>query len=112
MESLIAAVYIDGGYDAALNFCIRYFEKLVEDVQNLQKEFNVKSDLQNYTQTQFQILPEYRVLEEKGPGHKKKYTIGVYICGKEVAVSSGFSKKQAEIKAAKKAMEKIEKNEI
>ena len=109
VESLIAAIYLDGGYESALNFCRRYFQKLVEDADHLKDEFNYKSSLQNYTQTNFHILPEYRVIEEKGPGHKKKYTIGVYIDNKKYAISSGFSKKQADRKAARKALEKISK---
>ena len=63
----------------------------------------------NLTQTNYHMLPEYRVLEEKGPEHKKKYTIGVYIDGKEIAIGSGFSKKQAERKAARKALDKLKK---
>ena len=98
VESLIGAIYLDGGYEPALNFCRRYFQKLVEDAENLQEEFNYKSNLQNYTQTHFHVLPEYRVIDEKGPEHKKKYTVGVFINNKEVAIGSGFSKKQAERK--------------
>jgi len=109
VESLIAAIYIDGGYDAALNFCKRYFQKLVEEVEHMQQQFNFKSNLQNYTQTNYHVLPEYRVLEEKGPEHKKKYTIGVYVNNEEIAIGSGFSKKQAERKAARKALEKFSK---
>ncbi|MBN1521403.1 MAG: ribonuclease III [Candidatus Aureabacteria bacterium] len=110
VESLIASIYIDGGYEPAINFCRRYFQKLIDDVEQLQEEFNYKSNLQNFTQTNYHVLPEYRILEEKGPEHRKKYTVAVYVNGEEVAVGRGFSKKQAERKAARKALEKYKKD--
>ncbi len=109
VESLLAAIYLDGGYEAALHFCERYFKKLVEDVVNLKEDFNYKSDLQNLTQAEFHILPEYKVLDVKGPDHRKKYTVAVFVGEKKISIGSGFSKKQAENKAARKALEKLRK---
>ena len=109
VESLLAAIYLDGGYEPALRFCKRYFQKIVEDVVNLKEDFNYKSSLQTFTQVEYHLLPQYKVLDEKGPDHRKKYTVAVYIGSKRVAIGSGFSKKQAENKAARKALERLKK---
>jgi len=66
-----------------------------------------KSLLQEHTQSELQALPQYRVLEEDGPDHQKKFIVGVYINGEKLGEGKGSRKKSAENEAARLALDHL-----
>lgn len=107
-EALIAVIFIDQGFKKANSFVTKYLFKdrlnnLIED--NLY--FSSKSRLQEYVQNKHKTIPVYKVLEEKGPEHKRFFRVGAYIREKKIAEGTGASKKKAEEKAARKVLEKM-----
>jgi ribonuclease-3 len=107
-EALIAAIYLDGGIDAASNFLLRELAEAIEAGQ--QPDFHgedFKSALQERLQSLGKPLPEYRVVNEEGPDHRKVFHVHVVVAGDIVATATGRAKKEAEQEAAKKALEKI-----
>ena len=71
LESTIAAIYIDGGFDAASSFILRIFNSLIERADAEQAQGNYKSLLQQHSQEQSNITPVYVLLDEKGPDFSK-----------------------------------------
>jgi len=101
-EAVIAAIYIDSGFDAAKKFILQYL--------SLQKRVIIndsKSKLQELLQSKFQTLPEYKVLSESGPDHEKLFEIGVFHKKKLLGKGNGRCKKDAEQAAAKKALKTL-----
>lgn len=108
-ESVIGAVYLDGGYDAAKKFVNRTVTSRLDGVIRQGLHVDAKSLLQEKVQASLKVTPVYRVLSSEGPDHKKVFTIGVYFGDKLVAQGSGPSKQDGEVEAARKALEVIEK---
>jgi len=106
IESLIGAIYLDQGFEAASNFIHRFvLEHLPEILENRSYK-DAKSELQEIVQEKLKVTPTYRVLEENGPAHKRVFRIGVFFGDKFVAEGEGSSKQEAEIEAAKVALKK------
>jgi ribonuclease-3 len=103
-ESLIAAIYIDGGYNNARKVVITLCSDKLDSVISENKFIDGKTELQKLTQRKYEQLPEYVVLEEKGPEHDKLFLVEVRIDNKPIAKGRGKSKKKAEQEAAKKAL--------
>jgi ribonuclease-3 len=107
-EALIAAIYLDGGIDAARGFIKREFSTLVADARrNGIGGQDYKSGLQELVQARSQPLPEYRLVGTFGPDHDKRFEVEVLVAGETLARASGPSKKEAEQEAAKKALENL-----
>lgn len=107
-EALAAALYLDGGHQAAGGVLAALFSKGLEKVQAPSFELNnFKSALQEHLLKRGLGLPDYRVVKESGPPHKKKFEVEVACAGKPLASASGPSKKSAEQKAAAKAFRKL-----
>lgn len=106
-ESVVAAIYIDGGYDDARKVIISHFgSRIDEDISN-STFIDSKSELQKITQRQFGSLPEYIVLEESGPEHDKIFRVRVHVEGLVTEEGSGKTKKNAEKAAAARALKKL-----
>ncbi len=105
LESLIGAVYQDGGYNAAKKFINSCITSRLEEVIRKELHVDAKSLLQEKVQASLKVTPVYKVLESVGPDHKKQFTIGVYFGDKLIAQGSGPSKQDGEVDAAKKALE-------
>ena len=103
-EALIAAIYLDGGIEAASEFTLRYLKKEIDLVCKNQHKKNYKSILQQYSQKEYGITPNYRLLQQIGPDHGKSFEIVVSIKGSEYGRGWGKSKKEAEQSAAKEAL--------
>ena len=103
-EAVIAAIYLDGGFEAAYSFTIKYLKKEIDIVCKNQHEKNYKSILQQYSQKEYGITPNYRVLQQIGPDHGKSFEIVVLIKGNEYGTGWGRSKKEAEQSAAKETL--------
>ncbi len=105
-EALIAAVYLDGGMDAARAFILREFEPLLEDVAGaVTIGDDHKSALQEMLQGRGEPLPEYVVTAEEGPAHRRLFTVEVRVRGEVLAEAEGRTKKDAEREAARRALE-------
>jgi len=99
-EAIIAAIYIDGGFDPARNFLLRTFASLIDRTNAEQTQGNFKSLLQQYVQQQFNTTPVYELLDEKGPDHNKCFESEVVITDRHFRSAWGTNKKEAEQKAA------------
>jgi ribonuclease-3 len=104
MEALIAAVYIDGGFEAARNFVLRTFDSLIDQTNAEQIRGNFKSLLQQYAQQHLNLTPVYELLDEKGPDHDKCFEVEAVIGTRRFASAWGTNKKEAEQKAAFNAL--------
>jgi len=107
LESLIAAIYLDGGIDAAREFLCPILRPLIAQAEASGHQENFKSVLQQHAQVLFDYSPCYVVLDEKGPDHSKCFEICVEIGSRRFRSSWGQSKKQAEQQAALYALSEL-----
>lgn len=109
LEALVAALYRDGGLEAARQFVETFI--LPPDLSASAELFSIdyKSALQEYLQAQRLSPAEYRVIGEVGPEHQKTFTVEVTAAANWVARGRGASKKAAEQEAAKMALELLGK---
>ena len=103
-ESVIAAIYVDGGYEAARDFIQRSFGPLIEQADAEHSQGNYKSVLQQYAQERFSITPVYVLRDEKGPDHDKCFELEVVLEDRHFPSAWGSNKKQAEQKATYNAL--------
>jgi len=106
-ESLVAAVFLDAGFDAAREVVVRHMEKEVEATVSGHVGANYKSMLQQLSQKQFGRTPTYVLVEEKGPDHLKSFLVAARIGARQYEPAWGANKKDAEQMAAKNALEAI-----
>ena len=104
LEAVIAAIYIDGGFDAAGSFILRAFGLEIGGTDAKQPHGNFKSLLQQYAQQQFDTTPDYVLLDEKGPDHDKCFESEVVIAERHFPSAWGTNKKEAEQRAAFNAL--------
>ncbi|RKZ31569.1 ribonuclease III [bacterium] len=105
-EALLGAIYIDGGFKAAKKFVEEKHLADRDEQLNSEKYINFKGTLLEYLQARGK-RPEYRIISENGPDHNKTFVAAVSVAGKEIGRGSGPTKKAAEQKASKEALEKI-----
>jgi ribonuclease-3 len=110
-EALIAAIYLDGGIDAARAFIVSRFGPLIAGAGDQAAEASFtedwKSALQEWLQAHGRGLPNYRVAAAEGPDHRKRFEIEVLVTGEPIARAIGRSKKEAEQQAAREALRKL-----
>jgi ribonuclease-3 len=106
-ESLVAAIYLDGGLEVAKEFILRYLAAEIEQVAEGAHGGNFKSVLQQVAQREFGATPQYLVLDEKGPDHSKCFKIAAHIDRRTYAGAWGRNKKEAEQRAAMNALAQI-----
>ena len=110
-ESIIGAIYLDGGLEPVRRFLNRTLlqelsaERPSDDIDHSR---NYKSALLEYTQGEGIGQPEYRVDSAVGPDHEKVFTIEVFVAGNPVSKGTGTSKKNAEQDAARQAVEQLQ----
>ncbi|MBW1615894.1 MAG: ribonuclease III [Deltaproteobacteria bacterium] len=105
-EAIIAAVYKDKGIFAVFDFIKNRFSKLIEDSEQSAFKHDYKTVIQEYAQSEIGIIPEYQVIEERGPAHRKEFKVALKI-GEFMTEGIGNSKKEAAQSAAQSAVEKI-----
>jgi ribonuclease-3 len=105
-ESLVAAIYLDGGLEAARTFILKYLSPEIEQVAE-GAHGNFKSLLQQVAQREFNETPQYHLLDEKGPDHSKCFKIAAVIGRQTYAAAWGRNKKEAEQKAAMNALAQV-----
>jgi ribonuclease-3 len=107
-ESIIAAIYLDGGWSAAKDFVLRTLSEEVARVGKSTHGQNYKSQLQQIAQKNFGETPAYKMLDEKGPDHAKCFQIAAAIGSQMFPAAWGPSKKEAEQNAAQHALESFD----
>jgi ribonuclease-3 len=107
-EALIAAIYLDGGIEAAEVFLLRELKDAIDAgaAQNFVGQ-DFKSALQERVQALGHPLPEYRIAGETGPDHRKVFSVDVVVGGEVLASASGKAKKEAEQEAARLALARL-----
>ena len=105
IEALIAAIHLDQGYIEAKNFVYRFFD--LRGALGKIDGLNPKGKLSEICDKNGWDLPEYRLINEQGPDHKKMFTIGLYVCGEQVSIGTGHKIKDAEADAAEKYLKEI-----
>jgi ribonuclease-3 len=111
-EALVAAIFLDGGYDAVRPFILHFIEPEIEKVAAEAVASNSKSQLQTLAQKEFGDTPRYVVLDEQGPDHDKCFKIAAEIAGHRYAPVWGRNKKEAELRAAQNALAELQGEEI
>ena len=104
LEALLAAMYRDGGLQAARTLVIKLFDKLVAAPELLVLGRDSKSELQEYLTSHDYSPPEYVLLEESGPPHDRTFIFQIMVSDKIVSVGQGKSKKIAQQAAAAEAL--------
>jgi len=108
-ESVIGAIYLDGGVEAAAGFVDRQIGEYVDGVDLRHLTYgDFKSALQERLHHLGQLEPVYRVVDEIGPDHRKTFVIQVCVGDRVVAEASGRTKKEAQQAAARIAMENLD----
>lgn len=108
-ESVIAAIYLDGGFHRTAVFIGRLFEPLIEEGELSSIYRDYKTAVQEMSQVRFREMPRYMVISETGPDHDKRFETNLLIGERVIASGSGKSKKEAEQQAAKLALEELRK---
>ncbi|MDQ3349435.1 MAG: ribonuclease III [Acidobacteriota bacterium] len=110
-EAVIAAIYLDGGIEAARGFIERQVGEIVEDARRRGAHAafteDYKSALQEWLQSHDRGLPAYRLAEETGPAHRRLFLVDVVVNGEPLARAEGKSKKEAAQAAARLALETL-----
>jgi ribonuclease-3 len=104
-EAVVAALYLDGGLEAARRFIEGNFGAEVQG--SIDASNDSKSALQEILQGRGEAIPDYVVLSAEGPSHRRRFRVGCLIGGEKVSEGVGFSKKEAQQEAARRALEAL-----
>ena len=107
-EALIAALYLDSGYEATFSIIEKTFVPILKQVHSANDSHDYKSRLQEWVQEKHGAIPKYKIVDENGPDHDKTFWVSVKVFGID-AQGTGKNKKAAEQDAACKALEILEK---
>ena len=109
-EAVIAAVYLDGGFDAVFRIIEGAFSSLMDFVARPSANHDYKSQIQELVQLKYQKIPDYTVVHESGPDHDKTFHVQLKI--EEIQTKGvGKSKKAAEQDAARKGLEILQSDD-
>lgn len=105
VEAMLAAVYLDGGIEAAKGFILDYIKEKAEEAFHTRHPLDYKTALQEIVQKNREETLTYRLKGETGPDHDKRFIIELLINSNVIAQGQGRSKKEAEQEAARLALE-------
>jgi ribonuclease III len=108
LEALLAAVYLDGGYKKAFGVISQLFSSHLEMAEKEEFYQDFKSKLQEVSQEALKATPRYLHVKEFGPDHDKIFGVKVLIQEKVVGAGAGKSKKEAEQRAAKRTLQRLQ----
>ncbi len=111
LEAVIAAVYLDGGFEASRNITIAMLSEELRQIESLHMKpggEDSKTRLQEWCQRRYDVLPQYVTVCESGPDHQKVFEIEVHVNSRLLGRGAGRSKKEAEQAAARQALEQAE----
>lgn len=103
-EALIAALYLDAGFEKASEFVLSLLHDKTELILKGEYISDYKTELQERIQSHSPEAPEYKIISETGPDHSKTFEAAVYVSGKMIGSGIGKTKKDAEQSAAKAAL--------
>lgn len=106
-ESVVGAIYLDGGMSAARDFILPLLEPEIRDAHLGGVGVNHKSQLQQLAQRRYGATPTYQILDEKGPDHQKCFKVVARIASQPYTPAWGMTKKDAEQRAALNALSEI-----
>jgi len=109
VEALIAAIYLDGGRQAASDFIFRFLD--ITSTTSNDSEMNPKSALQEWAMARKLPLPAYELLEVSGPDHAPVFSIEVVLSDSYKTSATGSSKKEAERLAARALLQMVQEKE-
>ena len=104
-EAIVGAIFLDKGIIEVENFILRYWDKHLKKSQ--QTIIDSKTKLQEYSLKKFKKLPVYKLIKFTGPKHKPLFIVGVKLSGSQFYEAKGYSKKDAEQKAAALLLESL-----
>ena len=104
-EALIAAIYLDGGFEAASAFVQRFWGPLMEEMEEPPRD--PKTALQEWAQARGLALPAYDLLATSGPDHAPLFTVMASVAGGNRASATASSKRSAEAKAAALLLDRL-----
>jgi len=107
LEAVVAAVFLDRSLAITREFVLKLLEEELQKVVKQGTVIDYKSQLQELSQSRYRSTPDYRLLEEVGPDHDKKFTVEVRAGDIVLGRGSGKSKKMAETEAARSALEQL-----
>ena len=108
-ESVVGALYLDQGYEAAKDFISKSLLPTFDEILETGSWMDAKSHLQERAQAVDSATPVYKVIEEAGPDHDKMFTVGVYVGEKLMGKGQGPSKQIGQQQAAAEALKKYQK---
>ena len=111
-EALVAAIFLDGGQQAAKDFVERCMNPEIELADAGEMGRNYKSQLQQLAQREHGVTPNYRLLDEKGPDHSKCFQVAAEIGEMRFLPAWGKSKKESEQRAAANAIYGLRGEEV
>lgn len=106
-ESIVASIYLDGGFEPAKTYILRTMTPKIEEIAANIHQHNYKAVLQQHAQKMLGGSPMYELLDEKGPDHSKCFEVCVCVDGRRFTSAWGPNKKMAEQKAALLALEEL-----
>lgn len=104
VESLIAALYIDGGLDVARSFILAHWRDRATKSEGIKRD--AKTELQEWAHATYQVTPVYKILGRSGPDHDPRFTVQVEVDGLKPETGVERSKRTAEQVAATKLLER------
>jgi len=109
-EALIGAIYLDSSLKRVKEISIKLIEKNHPKINldSLCKDY--KTTLQEFTQAELGITPQYKLINATGPDHNKVFEVGIYLNEKLIATAKGKSKKNAQKEAARLALVELKKD--
>ena len=108
IEAVVGAIYLDQGLEVARKFVEHLLMGRVDEIVKTKSYKDPKSELQEIAQEKNKLTPTYSVLEETGPAHDRIFHVGVYFGTEMIAEGTGTSKQEAEVAAAKQALQKLD----
>jgi ribonuclease-3 len=106
VEALIGAVFLDQGFVRARRLVLKLIKEELAAIGRDARDRDYKTILQEITQEETKLAPLYRVVEESGPDHDKRFLVEAMLGEEVLGAGTGHSKKQAEQAAARQALER------
>lgn len=105
VESMIGAIYIDGGYEESQRVLLHLWGNMVQTLKDVPQD--PKTELQEWVQARGLDLPRYEIVDKAGPDHDPIFSVKVSVDGADSIISKGISRRQTEKFAAKEMLKKL-----
>jgi ribonuclease-3 len=107
LEALIGALYFTCGMEPVYAFVVEIFQDEIREASALEKVWDFKSRLQHYCQAERIPLPDFNLVRAEGPDHSREFEVEAVLSGKPAGRGTGLSKKEAEQRASRAALESV-----